>query len=292
MAKPVATKFTTIICPFSDNLDEMAAHIRTGRFEHRVESAADSLKAIERQNAFWMGNGRNMLLAVEYRETTDPKTNQTHYDILNFTDIKNTEETFTLPHAIKIPVKEVANPFSRRPDTPQDDRKLRKMQTDDVLANSPEIIKIRTSIKALQTYVDGHSNTARREAASNLVACLTGKLDNFLRDQQVITKKINKNEIIEHGLNQSFESFKQDFDAELYSDKYKCLNQDKAYEKVLLINIALAMTGVGALFVGAKMLHSYVTTNKVSLLFEKTKERTKVDEIGEDADKLTSIKPK
>ncbi|OGT61010.1 MAG: hypothetical protein A3E85_03550 [Gammaproteobacteria bacterium RIFCSPHIGHO2_12_FULL_45_12] len=83
----------------------------------------------------------------------------------------------------------------------------------------------------------------------------------------------------------AFQGFKDEFSRLLHSQDDQ-MNEHRKIWKPILANISIALTGVGALMLGCKLIYSKLTTGKFSFFFDTTKRQQQVDEIENAAQRL------
>jgi hypothetical protein len=83
----------------------------------------------------------------------------------------------------------------------------------------------------------------------------------------------------------NFHEFKQRFSVTLHRHE-KLFSEHRDYNRVILANILIALTGIGIFILGGKMTYSYMTSGRVEGFFAKTKGQNMMDNITDDLDDL------
>jgi hypothetical protein len=119
------------------------------------------------------------------------------------------------------------------------------------------IQRVKHAIEALKQYAFQRKKLKRGEQAGIITNELMSLMDSYTKSKAIYTREgceefLNK-------CNAILTPFKQSKD----------FCEHRAYYKVVLANIAIALTGLGALLITAKLVHAYVSTGKFSTFFDK-----------------------
>jgi hypothetical protein len=137
------------------------------------------------------------------------------------------------------------------------------------LKNSKEIKKLEQAIENLKQY----GTSLRKKSPEKSNAAIT--LSSQLKD------KLNK--FIENGNEKtmtawSFLLFRKEFKTKLHSQD-KLFAHHRAYHRVIIANVAIALTGVGTLALLGKFLYSLATEKKAVGFFDKTNGQQSIKKI-------------
>jgi hypothetical protein len=84
----------------------------------------------------------------------------------------------------------------------------------------------------------------------------------------------------------AFKRFQYNFSVKLHSQDDQ-MNEHRKSWKPILANISIALTGIGALILGCKLIYSKLTTGKFSFFFDTTQRQQQVEAIENAAQRLT-----
>ena len=87
----------------------------------------------------------------------------------------------------------------------------------------------------------------------------------------------------------TFDEFKNEF-LKLLHSKDAIMNKHRAFWRPIVLNIAIALTGVGLFVLAGKLVQSKITTGKCSLFCTTTKRERQVNKIQKIVDKLNPSK--
>ncbi len=137
------------------------------------------------------------------------------------------------------------------------------------LENCPEVIRLRESIMQMRIYgIKCQKNSPdESEAAISLAEKLNKRLQRFLDS--------SKSSILDHRL---YLKFKKDFLQVLHSKDDVFANTKDRF-KMIVNNIMIALTGVGALVLAGKLLYSYIKTGHSKGFFNGTPAQSNVKQI-------------
>lgn len=136
-------------------------------------------------------------------------------------------------------------------------------------ASSREMQRLIQSIEQMKQY--GHKLKSKEIDKGEMAIILADGLVDILQQHSKLLSNPGKNE-------EQYKKFEDQF-LEKLNSQYDALAEHRAFKNVIIANVLIALTGVGALFLAAQAIYSYHTTGKAVGFFNKTTGQQCADEI-------------
>lgn len=221
----------------------------------------------------------------EQSEANKQRINKSVMDLQNILSQQNIlTKSFLLPDVKRvIDANSKIQKLNVQVDEQNKDNRTANQQARDNLAanigpNHEYVLRLETLWNAVE-YMKAYGSTlpdTEQKSVVDLSVGLVDKLNQFITNNQYEVPEV-----------EDFETFKTDFNRHLHSKDGEMSQHRDAWVPILL-NIGIALTGLGAFIIGVQLVVSKLSTGRASFFFEKTNRQENIDEVQQSMDELSA----